>query len=85
VQPLEIVRGRVADRGIKVPFALARGQNVPQAEAVREQARETVGVRQRVQVFVDQRADQFPELVDVLVNLTLLDPSGVRHYAMSFL
>jgi hypothetical protein len=46
VQPLEVVGRRIADRGIEAAFALARGQYVPQAEAVREEARQAVGVRQ---------------------------------------
>jgi hypothetical protein len=42
MQPLEIVGRRFADRGIETGFALACGQDVPQAEAVREKARQTV-------------------------------------------
>jgi hypothetical protein len=30
---------------------------------VRQQARQAVGIRQRIQVFADQGADQLPELV----------------------
>jgi hypothetical protein len=37
-QAVEIVGGRLADRGIETAFALAGGQHIPQAEAVREQA-----------------------------------------------
>jgi hypothetical protein len=70
VQPLEVIGRRFADRGIETAFALACRQHVPQAEAVRQQARQALGVRQRIQVFADQGADQLPELVDVLVNLT---------------
>jgi hypothetical protein len=70
VQALEIVGGRLADGRIQAAFAFAGGQHVPQAEAVGEQARQTFGVGQRIQVLAEQYAEQFPELVDVLVNLT---------------
>ena len=63
MQAREIVGGRLADRRIEAAFALAGGQYVPQAEAVGQQARQALGVGQRIQVFADQGADQFPELV----------------------
>lgn len=64
-QAVEIVGGRLADGGIEATLALAGGQHVPQAEAVREQARQALVVRESVEVFIDQRADQLPELIDV--------------------
>jgi transposase InsO family protein len=62
VQSLEIVRGRLADGGIEAAFAFTGGQHVPQAEAVRQQARQALGVRQRIQVFADEGADQLLDL-----------------------
>jgi nucleoid-associated protein YgaU len=59
VQPIEVVRGRLADGGIEAAFAFAGGQHVPQAEAVRQQARQALGVRQRTQVFADQAPTSF--------------------------
>jgi hypothetical protein len=71
MQALEVIGRRITDRRIETAFALARGQSVPKAEAMREMARQAVRIRQRIQLFADQGADHFPELVDVLVNLRL--------------
>jgi hypothetical protein len=54
VQALEIVGGRLADRGIEAAFALAGAEYVPQADAVRTQARQALYIWQRRQVFADK-------------------------------
>ena len=66
----EVVGGGLADGRIEAACALAGAQHVPQAEAVREQARQAFGVGQRGQRLARQRRQDGPQLVDALVNLT---------------
>ena len=53
-QPREVVRGRLADRRIKPPLALAGAQHIPQPETMDEQARQAFGIRQRSKRLADQ-------------------------------
>lgn len=71
MQPDEIVGGGVADAGVEAAFALAGAEHVPQAEAVRQQARQPFGVRQAGQVLAGQRRQDRPQLVARVFSLTL--------------
>nr|WP_157647000.1 hypothetical protein [Burkholderia ubonensis] len=47
-QRIEIVRLRIPDRRIETPFAVARGEHVPDADAVLHRTLETRAVRELV-------------------------------------
>lgn len=81
VQPLEIVGRRLADGGVQAALALAGAQHIPQADAVRQQARQAQCIWQRYQVFARQRRQDGPQRVDVLVKLT---PQNLRHSPQEF-
>ena len=63
MQAREIVGGGLADGGIEAAFALASAEHVPQADVVGQQPGQALGIGQRIQVFANEGADQFPELV----------------------
>lgn len=62
-QPGKIVALLVADRRIEAARAPAAGNRIPQSNAVREQRRESIVIIERVQWFVENRAEQTPELI----------------------
>lgn len=71
VQPDEIVGGGVADAGVEAAFALAGAEHVPQAEAVRQQARQPLGIRLAGEILAGQRRQDRPQLVARVFSLTL--------------
>lgn len=70
MQAREIVGSGRTDGGVEAAFAFACTQDIPQAEAVCEQAREAVGVGQAGQIFPGQLRQDGPEQVAQVLSLT---------------
>jgi hypothetical protein len=68
----KVVCLRATNRRIQAAFPFARGNHIPQADAVRFQPLQAFRVWLSDQIFTEQNRQQPPELVNVLVNLTHL-------------